>query len=59
VIENLELDDISQIGDILYVVLLLNAIADPIIYTFRLSKRNVCPLLPRAHQQEELDQLLR
>jgi hypothetical protein len=38
VIENLELDDISQIGDILYVVLLLNAIADPIIYTFRLPQ---------------------
>ncbi|XP_060570976.1 neuropeptides B/W receptor type 2-like [Ruditapes philippinarum] len=28
------LEDIEQIGDILYVILLLNAIADPIIYTF-------------------------
>ncbi|XP_060585954.1 adrenocorticotropic hormone receptor-like [Ruditapes philippinarum] len=32
------LEKIEQIGDILYVILLLNAIADPIIYTFRLPQ---------------------
>jgi hypothetical protein len=32
------LQEIEQIGDILYVILLLNAIADPIIYTFRLPQ---------------------
>ena len=34
IIEHME--DIIHIGEILYVILLLNAIADPIIYTFRL-----------------------
>ena len=36
IIENFE--NIVQIGELLYLILLLNAIADPVIYTFRLPQ---------------------